>query len=931
MNFRGKTLAVIVAIFIIWIIIIFIVLGSVFQESFTRLEKNETQKNVKQVLNILSSENDAIGIINSDWASWDDTYAFIEDSDKAYIKSNLVDETFIGARLNLMLFINSSNQIVFGKAFDLEKEEEIPIPEDFQKPFLPNSLLTRHSNIDSRLQGIMLLAKSPMLITSRPILTSENEGPIRGTLLMGRYLESAEIELLTRISNLSVNVQKINDSQAPVDFQKAFSILSKEEPILIQPLNDELISGYALVNDIYGEPVLVLRVNIPRDIYRQSQIAKRYSIFSILVIAIIIILLVLFFLQRLVLSPMVLIGKYLDVITSTKDLSYRIPLQGKDELSKLPNTINLMLEKLEESSKDLWNSRELYKNLVDNVPGVFYRTDGEGNILMINPSGAKLLGYKSAEKVVGKNMAKDLYYFPDDRKKFLKELKKKKGIIKDYEITLKKRNGSLINVSASSHYYFNKKGENMGVEGIFVDITERVRNDKIQQVLYNISQAANSAISLKELYQFIHKELGTIINTTNFYISLIDKEKDQLYFPYYRDEKDDIFPPIINFSQSNNIDFHLSITGKSMLLNYSKIKELIKQKELSVGGALTKELIWLGTPLKIGDKIIGSMVVQSYTNPHLYTEGDIKMFEFASSQVAMAIQCKLTEETINKRQQEFFSLFQSSPEALVHLDEKSNILNVNPRFTELFGYTLEEVKGRNINDGMIHPSDMIEEGKNLDKIASSKEYFNYESIRKKKDGTHFPVSISGANIIINGEARGIIGTIIDITERKKMERELERLAHYDTLTNCYSRGYGLNLLGEQLKLARRKKTPILLIYLDVDNFKYINDTFGHQEGDKVLIEAVKLFKSTLREVDIICRLGGDEFLLIFPENSLDDVPIIRERLSKNLKKLNQSLNKPYQLNFSFGLSYYDPSNPQPMDELIRIADEKMYEEKKRKK
>jgi diguanylate cyclase (GGDEF)-like protein len=244
---------------------------------------------------------------------------------------------------------------------------------------------------------------------------------------------------------------------------------------------------------------------------------------------------------------------------------------------------------------------------------------------------------------------------------------------------------------------------------------------------------------------------------------------------------------------------------------------------------------------------------------------------------------------------------------------------------------LEEVKGRNINDGMIHPSDMIEEGKDLDKIASSKGYFHYESIRKKKDGTLFPVSISGSNIIINGETRGIIGTFVDITERKKMEQALEKLAHYDPLTNCYSRGYGLNLLEEQLKLARRKKTPILLIYLDIDNLKYINDAFGHQEGDKVLQEAVKLFKSTLREVDIICRLGGDEFLLIFPENSLDDAPIIRERLSKNLKKLNQSLNKLYQLNFSFGLSYYDPLNPQPMDELIRIADEEMYEEKERKK
>ncbi|PJC34079.1 hypothetical protein CO048_01345, partial [Candidatus Roizmanbacteria bacterium CG_4_9_14_0_2_um_filter_35_15] len=99
-----------------------------------------------------------------------------------------------------------------------------------------------------------------------------------------------------------------------------------------------------------------------------------------------------------------------------------------------------------------------------------------------------------------------------------------------------------------------------------------------------------------------------------------------------------------------------------------------------------------------------------------------------------------------KSQQEFANLFNNSPEALVYLDPKGNILNINPRFTELFGYTLEEVKGRNINEGMIHPPNKIEEGKGLDKIALSKGYFNYETIRKKKDGTLFPVSISGSNI-----------------------------------------------------------------------------------------------------------------------------------------------------------------------------------------
>ena len=116
-----------------------------------------------------------------------------------------------------------------------------------------------------------------------------------------------------------------------------------------------------------------------------------------------------------------------------------------------------------------------------------------------------------------------------------------------------------------------------------------------------------------------------------------------------------------------------------------------------------------------------------------------------------------------------------------------------------------------------------------------------------------------------------------------------------------------------------------------DRFKPINDTYGHDEGDLVLKEVANFFKSTLREIDIVCRMGGDEFLLIFPDNSLKDASQIKERLYKNLIKLNQTLKKPYQIDLSIGLSEYDPANPLAMDELIRIADQKMYEEKKKKK
>jgi len=292
---------------------------------------------------------------------------------------------------------------------------------------------------------------------------------------------------------------------------------------------------------------------------------------------------------------------------------------------------------------------------------------------------------------------------------------------------------------------------------------------------------------------------------------------------------------------------------------------------------------------------------------------------------------KEAEKKLRKARKMFASLFASNPEAALYHDENGRIININPRFTELFGYTLEEIKGRNINEGFIHPLDKIEEGEKLDKVALSEGYFNYESIRKKKDGALFPVSISGSNIVIDGQTKGVIGTYVDITERKKMEEELEKLAHFDALTGCYSRGYGLALLEQQIKTANRKKTPILLLYLDVDKFKEINDTYGHKEGDMVLKEVVYLFKSTLREIDIICRIGGDEFLLVFPESSLNDAPLIRERLSKNLEKLNQSLNKPYKISFSIGLSVYAPFNPQPVEKLIHLADQAMYEDKSKKK
>jgi len=266
---------------------------------------------------------------------------------------------------------------------------------------------------------------------------------------------------------------------------------------------------------------------------------------------------------------------------------------------------------------------------------------------------------------------------------------------------------------------------------------------------------------------------------------------------------------------------------------------------------------------------------------------------------------------------------------------ESGELYLSDNYYRILGYNPSEITiKQKVFEEFLHPED--KEGvlqKIQECIEGKTKDYNAEFRIKTKSGKW--KWILGRGKVVSrdstGKALRFLGTHVDISQQKEAEEKLEKLARIDSLTGCYNRGYGLELLDRQIKLSHRSKSPLLLAFLDIDGFKAINDNFGHDEGDKVLKEVAELFKSTLREVDIICRMGGDEFLLIFPDNSLKDASLIRERLNKNLIKLNQTLKKSYKIELSIGLSEYNPDNPLTMDELIRIADKKMYEDKKNKK
>lgn len=168
-------------------------------------------------------------------------------------------------------------------------------------------------------------------------------------------------------------------------------------------------------------------------------------------------------------------------------------------------------------------------------------------------------------------------------------------------------------------------------------------------------------------------------------------------------------------------------------------------------------------------------------------------------------------------------------------------------------------------------------------------------------------------------------------ERHKMSKELRAMSLTDELTGIYNRRGFLTLAQQQLKIALRLNSELLLIFADMDGMKWINDNLGHNEGDNALIDTAEILKRSFRESDIIARMGGDEFAVIALEEPGVSDGILTTRLQQNIDNHNVTANRPYKLSLSIGIVDCDPSNSCSIEELLSQADSVMYEHKRKKK
>jgi PAS domain S-box-containing protein len=302
--------------------------------------------------------------------------------------------------------------------------------------------------------------------------------------------------------------------------------------------------------------------------------------------------------------------------------------------------------------------------------------------------------------------------------------------------------------------------------GTQYDITDRIKDEHVQHVLYSISNAALSSISLSELIEFISKEIGKLLDSTNFYIAFYDEKTNMLSTLYERDEKD----VIQSWSAEKSITGYVIKHQKSMRITEPDVKKLCEAGEIELLGTPSK--VWLGVPLNLNNKVIGALVVQSYDNPNAYTEKDKQMLEFVSHQISISIERKKSETEIREKEVQYHNLADSGT-ALIWTSGTDKLCNYfNEPWLNFTGRTLEQEMGYGWAEG-VHPEDFDGCVQTYNAAFDKREPFEMEYRLLHASGEYRWLQDMGTpNYNSKGEFIGYIGHCFDISDRKKMEIEL---------------------------------------------------------------------------------------------------------------------------------------------------------------
>lgn len=455
-------------------------------------------------------------------------------------------------------------------------------------------------------------------------------------------------------------------------------------------------------------------------------------------------------------------------------------------------------KQIEEKLKE---SEERFRQITENSQEWVWEVDAKGLYTYASPVMESLIGYKP-EEIVGKKHFYDLF-IPEERLELknaaLKVFKQKKPFY-DFENRNLSKNGKIVWLSTSGIPKLDEKGKLIGYRGADINITQRKRSEQIQKVLYNISNAVISTDNFGEFIELIRIELGSVIDTKNYYIAFYNEKTDMISLPFMADEKDSAE----DFPAGKSMTAYVIKNKKPLLVNADQQEEMVKDGILEFVGPRSK--IWLGVPLEIENKVQGALVIQSYTDEKAYDKSDMEMIEFIADQISILIERKKAEEALRLSEGKYRTLIETASEGFWLIDTKYITLEVNKSLCDMLGYSRNEIIGKT-------PFEFVDDTnlkifKHQISKSNSARQRNYEISLRSKSGYNIPTIFSATSTVDSkGNSAGSFAFVTNIANLKQAEELIKQSQERFNLAMQAAQDglYDWNLLTNKIFYSARWK------------------------------------------------------------------------------------------------------------------------------
>lgn len=1003
MSLRKKTILTIILTFLCVMIAGGVFAQIYFMESFRSLELDEVREEAVRFHYLLDRELENLSVLTNDWAAWDDTYDFVQTGSQEYIESNLVDSTFEELNLDFAVYVNDNNDVVYETAYDNQNQERMSIKDELRFFFLDQAILANQGEVS----GYYTDDGRLILFSANQILTSLDEGPIRGILIFGKFFEDdlADHLALSLTSEFSLVPYSNNELLNR-------NLINGNPDIYYDDSSPEFIRFSSVINDRNGGSLFVVEQVLPRTIYRRGLASMRDLLIAVASAGLIASAISILALEKGFLSRLLKLSGGLRRYENGQENGDDLLLPGNDELTDLSRVIHQTLSNLSETQKDLGQHLDLEKLLVStsskfiNLPlekldegidqvleviGKYSNVD-RSYVLMMRESQRFIMDNThewcspGTKSVISEMQNVDVRQFQwwfnqmrsgksvfiDDVLKMPKTAQAEKAIfldqlIKSIAIIPLFVAGKLVgflgfDAVRNQVEWTHQTSILLEVVGsIITNALDRRRHETdlllshAQQLRLNkITQESIRKSDFESTCRSISLRIKSLINADNGILILNSNRK--ILFTFLSGRR-------VKISEANrNLFFDLVEHTGDKTSVFQKAKTLQESSDFRILGSSL-----LAIPLKTRNKTLG-IIVLAFDEKHEFSKSEKTICEQAAPLVTLAIVKNRALETARRRSEELGALRATIADITSELEIEKLLQTILERAVKLLNadggdfcvfdeneQALRVVALSNMDNKYLNTLINLNEG-GAGKAASEKktifieDYSNWESKLKTFEEANLR-SAMVSPLMIGDRLMGTVGMFHTTSTKTFSENDrhllslfaqhasialdnamlfekIQELARIDEITGLLNRRSFMERAEYEINRARRLNHSLALAMIDIDNFKHINDTFGHQSGDEVLKEVSRILRENIRNIDIIGRYGGDETVVLMPETTAESALNAMQRLRQILSDHNfKDHGQDFRITASIGLAAY-PQASSSLEEMMSAADEAMYRAKK---